>query len=85
MHGGHHRLVLRGTGDGQNIGMRLLDALGIRAVAHTASDNHAPVGGHGFADGIQRLLLGAVDKATGVYHHHIGSLVGGHYVVAFEF
>ena len=85
MHGGHHWLVLRRAGDGQNVGVCLLDALGICAVAHAAGDNHAAIGVHGFADGIQRFLFGAVDKAAGVHYHHISGLVGGHHIVAFEF
>jgi hypothetical protein len=53
MYGRHHGFVLRGTGDRQNIRMRLFDAFGVCAVTHAASDNHASIGGHGFADGIQ--------------------------------
>jgi hypothetical protein len=56
--------------------VHLADLLGDRA--HAAGHDHRPFSRQGLADRIQRLLLGAVDEAAGVDHHHVGVLVGRH-------
>ena len=49
--------------------------------SHAARNNHFAVFAQCFANGIERLLFGGVDKATGVYNHHVSVFVGRYNVV----
>ncbi|MNP04069.1 hypothetical protein D3C76_959740 [compost metagenome] len=80
MDGIDHLLVLLRTGDGQYARVHIADA--VFGDAHAAGDDDLAVLGDGFADGVQRLGLGAVDEAAGVDHHYVGILIGGHDLVA---
>ncbi len=80
MHRLHHLLVLMRAGDGEHAGMALADAGLLDAEA--AGDDHLAVLGHGLADGVEALLLGAVEEAAGVHHHDVGAGIVGRYPVA---
>ena len=81
MHRTHNFLIGRRARDAQHFGMQGFDVLSIIALAHTASDDDFAIFFQGFANGIQRLLLGAVDEATGVNDHDLGVFIAGHNVV----
>ena len=51
--------------------------------AEAAGDDHFAVFGQGLADGFQRLLHRAVDKAAGVDHHQLRIIIAGHHIVPF--
>ena len=51
---------------------------------YAAGDDDPAVLRHRLADGVQGLLLGAVDEAAGVDHDHVRILVGRHDVVAVQ-
>ncbi len=68
-----HALILLRPGDRQYAGIGSLDLIGFRA--HAAGDDHPAILGHGLADGAERFLLGAVEKAAGVDDHEIGAVV----------
>ncbi|MND62926.1 hypothetical protein D3C80_542210 [compost metagenome] len=51
---------------------------------HAAGDDDLAVFFDRFADHFKGFGLGAVDEATGIDHHHIGILIGGHDFVAFH-
>ena len=57
VHGFDHLLVLMRPGDRQNARVAFADAAFLDA--ETAGDDDAAVLGHGLADGIEALLLGA--------------------------
>ncbi|MNN43050.1 hypothetical protein D3C81_1572660 [compost metagenome] len=80
MDGVDHLLVLLRTGDGQYARVHIADA--VFGHTHAAGNDDLAVFGDGFADGVQRLGLGAVDEAAGVDHHYVGILIGGHDLVA---
>ncbi|MCY1453136.1 hypothetical protein D9M71_701070 [compost metagenome] len=82
MHGIDHLLVLLRAGYGQYAGVYVAD--GVFFDAHAACDDDLAVFGDGFTDHFQGFGLGGVDKATGIDHHDIGILVGGHDFVAFH-
>ena len=60
VHGLDHLLVLMRAGDGQHARMALADAAFLDAEA--AGDDDAAVLGHGLADGVEALLLGAESR-----------------------
>ena len=80
VHGGDHLLVLVRAGDGQHARVRRADARLLDAEA--AGDDDAAVLGHRLADGVEALLLGRVEEAAGVDHHHVGAGVVGRQLVA---
>ena len=71
-HRRHHALVVLRPGDRRNIGEGVADRL--RFGAHAAGDDDAAVLAERRADGVERLLLGAVEKAAGVDDHRIAPL-----------
>ena len=71
MHRLHHLLVLMRAGDGEHARMALADAAFLHAEA--AGDDDAAVLGHGLADGVEALLLGAVEEAAGVHDDDVGA------------
>jgi hypothetical protein len=73
VHGVEHAFILLRPGDREHVRIGFLDLLGFRA--HATGDNDLAVFGHGFADGAQRLLLGAVEKAAGIDDHQIRAVV----------
>ncbi|MNZ49522.1 hypothetical protein D3C78_672930 [compost metagenome] len=82
MHGVDHLLVLLRAGHGQYARVHVTDAAFLDT--HATGDDDLAVFLDGFADHFKGLGLGAVDEATGVDHHHIGILIGGHDFVAFH-
>jgi hypothetical protein len=74
VHRAHDLLVGLGTGDTQHVRVFLQDALGPGAQA--AGDQHLAVSRHRLADGLEGLVHGLVDEATGVHDHQVGILVG---------
>ncbi len=76
-----HLFIGVGTGDLEHLGVDLADLVLFGAKA--ASDDHLAVFGQGFADGFQRLLHRAVDKAAGVDDDQLGIVIAGHHVVPF--
>jgi hypothetical protein len=75
-------LILLRAGHRKHAGVHVADCAFFHA--HAASHDHFAVFCQGFTDHFQRLGLGAVDKATGVNHHHVGVLVGGHHFITFH-
>ena len=73
MHGIQHALILLRTSDRQHAGIGLFDLLGFGA--HAAGHDHLAVLGHGLADRRERLLLGAVEEATGVNDDDVGAVM----------
>jgi hypothetical protein len=71
--GRHHGFVSLRPRDGQEVRKALMDRLGLRP--HAAGHDHPAVLGHGLADGLQGLGLGAVQEAAGVDDHHVGPVV----------
>ncbi|MNQ59102.1 hypothetical protein D3C85_733270 [compost metagenome] len=74
------------TGDGQHFRVHLHDDvvagsifLGAQATGH----DHFTVFSQRFADGVERLLHGSVDKTAGIDDHQIGASVGFRRFVAF--
>ena len=82
MHRIQHAFILLRPSYRQNAGIGGLDLLGFRA--HAAGDDHPAVLGHGLADGAERFLLGAVEKAAGVDNHEIGAVVFARQFIAFR-
>src|SRR5690606_18619277 len=80
VHRAYHFFILLRAGHRQHAGMDLADDRFLDA--HAAGDDHLAVLGDGFADGLQRFGLGAVDEAAGVDHHHVGVIVFGRDLVA---
>ena len=76
----HHLFVLMRPGDSQNAGVALADR-GL-VDTHAAGDDHAPVPGHGFADGLEAFRLGAVQEAAGIDDHGIGVGIFGREFIA---
>ena len=73
VHGRDHALVLLRPGDREHVREAVADLL--RLGAHAAGDDHLAVLGHGFADGVERFRLGAVEEAAGVDDHHVGAVM----------
>jgi hypothetical protein len=73
MHGVEHAFILLRAGDRQQVGIGGFDLLGLGA--HAAGDDDLAVLRHGFADGAQRLRLGAVEEAAGVDDDDVGAVV----------
>ncbi len=71
---GHHLLVGMRTGDPQHTGMAFENALGARAQA--PGHDHPAVLLECLTDGVQRLIDGGVDEATGIDHDDIGLVIG---------
>ncbi len=80
MHCLHDALVVLRAGYRQHLRVRLANLL--RALAQAAGDDDLAVGVHRLADRVQRFGHCRIDEAAGVDHHHIGSVVAGHDVVA---
>ena len=80
MHRTHHFSGRVRARHGQHFRMGLLHhaVLGTKA----AGDDHLAVLGEGFTNRVKRFLYGAVDKAAGIDHHQIRSLVGGRDAIA---
>lgn len=78
----HHRFVLMGTRYGQHVRMHFAD--GLLVAANATGDDNPAIFRHSLADSIQRLLLGAIEKPTGIDYHHIGILVTGRDLVALQ-
>jgi len=68
-----HAFVLLRAGDGEDVGKPPGDLLRLRA--HAPRDDHFPGISERGADGIERLRLGAVEKAAGVDDHEVGAVV----------
>ena len=68
-----HLLVLLRSGDGQNLGMRAGDVVGLRA--QTARDDDPPVLRQRIADGLEAFGLGAVEKPAGVHDDRVRARV----------
>ncbi len=75
VHGGDDLLVLMRAGDGEHARVHLADTPFFDA--HAAGDDDATVFGKSLADGVEALLLGAIEEATGVDDNHIGAGVVG--------
>ncbi|MNG02758.1 hypothetical protein D3C84_858010 [compost metagenome] len=82
VHGVDHLLVLLRAGHGQHARVHVADVAFFDT--HAAGDDDLAVFLDRFADHFQGFGLGAVDEATGVDHHHIGILIGGHDFIAFH-
>ena len=82
MHRVQHALILLRPRDRQHAGIGRLDLLGLGA--HAAGDDHLAVLGHGLADGAERFLLGAVEKAAGVDDDDIGAVMLARQFIAFR-
>ena len=79
VHRAHHFFIGLGAGNRQYARVGFADFVCFHA--HAAGYDHLAVLADGLADGVQGFLLGGIDKAAGVYHHDVGIVVGGHYVV----
>src|SRR3569623_1276264 len=73
VHGVEHALILLRAGDRQDVGIFLLELL--RLCAHAAGDDDLAVLRHGLADGAERFLLGAVEKAAGIDDDDVRAVV----------
>jgi hypothetical protein len=73
--GVEHLLVLLRPGDGEHLGMRPGDVVGLRAEA--PGDDHPAVLLDRLADGLEAFGLGAVEEPAGVHDHRLGALVVG--------
>ena len=73
VNGADHAFILMRAGDGEDAGMGLPDQVLLDAEA-TGNDD-ATVLVERLADGLEALLLGAVEKAAGIDQHHIGAFV----------
>ena len=76
----HHRFVLVGAGDGEHLGVRALDHVGLGAEA--AGDDHLSIRLDGFADGGEAFVAGGVEEAAGVDEHEVGAGIVGRDLVA---
>ena len=76
-----HALIGLRAGDRQNVGEALGDRL--RLGAHAAGDDDLAILLQRRADRLQRLGLGAVQKAAGVHDHDIGPRMGARKLIAF--
>ena len=81
MHGVEHAFILLRARDRQHAGIGRLDLLGLRA--HAAGDDDLAVLGHRLADGAERFLLGAVEKAAGIDDDEIGAVMLARQLIAF--
>ncbi len=61
--------------------MQFFNRVRIVAFTHAPRDNDSPVLTNGLSNGLQRFLLGTVDKATGVDDYYIGIFIGRDNVV----
>ena len=82
MHGIEHAFILLRSRDRQHAGIGGFDLLGFRP--HAAGDNDLAVFGHGLADGAERFLFGAVEKAAGVDDDEIGAIMLASQLIAFR-
>ena len=80
VHGIEHAFILLRPRYRQHAGVGGLDLLGLGA--HAAGDDHLAVLGHRLADGAERLLLGAVEEATGVDDDQIGAVMLARQLIA---
>jgi len=74
-HRGHHILVGGRASHAQHFRVQIFDPLRIVSGAHATRDDNAPVFRQCFADGIERFLLGAIDKSSCVHDDQIGAYV----------
>ncbi|SQC91291.1 Uncharacterised protein [Cedecea neteri] len=74
-------LVAVRAGDFQHLRVHFTDL--IFFCTQATGDNHLTVFVQRFADGFQRFLYGAVDKAAGVDDNHVGVVIAWHHVITF--
>jgi hypothetical protein len=58
-------------------------ANGILVTPYTTGNDDPAILRQRFTNHVQRIRLGTVDKTAGVYHHYIGVIIGGDYLLAF--
>ena len=85
VYGTDHLFIGGRPGHAEHFRVQLADGIGIGPFAHTAGHDHPTVLAQGLANGIQRLLFGAVDKTAGIDHHELCIFVGRYNVVAIQF
>ena len=86
MDGIHHFGQRVRTSDGQHFRVHLHDDVVAGSIflgAQATGDDDLAVFGQRFADGVQRLLHGSIDKAAGIDDHQIGASVGFRRFVTF--
>ena len=82
MHGIEHALILLRSRDRQHARIGFFDRFRFRA--HAARDDHLAVLGHGFTDGAERFLLGAIEEAAGIDDDKVGTVVLACELIAFR-